>query len=405
MNTKKAPRIGILVEITREFGRGLCRGISEFALKSGAFSPYLISASDLGNAESLRTYDGFIARVMNDRIANALAATHRPVVDVYYDKLHKGFAIVKTRHSRIGTIAAEHFLARRFKNFAFCGFAGGRFSDYCRAAFAHSLAKRSIKCHTYEPNHRVRYDFNSQVLINERLQVAPDAKDILRWLKKLPKPVGVFCPNDLRAWQLLQICNQKGINVPREVAILGLDNDVLICGLANPMTSSIDPDTEAIGRCAAETLLEMIKNPSLADKGLVRQVDPVGVVERTSTEVYPIEPDWLSDALVFINKNISRNLTASDVYRETGLSHTQVDKMFRAKLGTSVQKEIAAMRLEHAKHLVETTRLPILEVAQMCGFSSSQYLIRTFTKKFGTPPAIWRSQSRAEANRISEHVA
>ena len=250
MTRKQTPKIGLLVEITREFGRGICRGISELARQTGAFSPYLLSASDIGKADVLRKYDGFVARVMNDRIAKALADARRPVVDIYYDKPRNGFAIVKTRHSRIGAIAAEHFLERRFKNFAFCGFAGGRFSDYCRAAFASSLAKRSVKCHAYEPDRRVRYDFNPQVLINERLQAAPDTKDVLRWLKKLPKPVGIFCPNDLRAWQLLQICKQSEINVPREVAILGLDNDILVCGLANPMMSSIDPDTEAIGRRA-----------------------------------------------------------------------------------------------------------------------------------------------------------
>ena len=392
MNAKQTPKIGILVEITREFGRGICRGISELARQTGAFSPYLLSVSDIGNADVLRMYDGFVARVMNDRIAKALADTRRPVVDIYYDKPRDGFAIVKTRHSRIGAIAAEHFLERRFKNFAFCGFAGGRFSDYCRAAFTRFLANRSIKCHAYEPDRRVRYDFNPQVLINERLQAAPDAKDVMRWLKKLPKPIGIFCPNDLRAWQLLQICKQHGINVPREVAILGLDNDILVCGLANPMMSSIDPDTEAIGRCAAKTLLDIIADPSLAARRLVRQVAPVGVVERDSTAVYPVEPTWLSDALVFINRNIADNLTAADVYRETGLSHTQVDKMFKAKLGTSVQRVIAESRLERARHLVETTRLPVCEIAPMCGFSSAQYLIRTFTKKFNVSPAAWRTR-------------
>ena len=393
MARNQTPKIGILVEITREFGRGICRGISELARQSGAFSPYLLSVSDIGKADVLRKYDGFVARVMNDRIAKALADVHRPVVDIYYDKPRDGFAIVKTHHSRIGAIAAEHFLERRFKNFAFCGFAGGRFSDYCHAAFSRSLAQQSVKCHAYEPDRRVRYDFDPNVLINERLQTAPDAKEVLRWLKKLPKPVGVFCPNDLRAWHVLQICKQHGINVPREVAILGLDNDILVCGLANPMISSIDPDTEAIGRCAAETLLEMIANPSLADKRLVRQVAPIGVVERDSTAIYPIEPTWLSDALVFINRNIASNLTASDVYREIGLLHTQVDKMFKARLGTSVQKEIAAMRLERARHLLKTTRLPILEIAPKCGFSSAQYLIRSFTKKFGISPISWRASS------------
>ena len=395
MDTPLQPKIGLIVEITREFGRGLCRGVSELARETGDFSPFLIDTPKLRDPKRLREYDGFVARVMNDRIAQVLAKAGKPVVDVYYDRPRDGFAIVKTRHSRIGTLAAEHFIERRFKNFAFCGYAGGRFSAYCRAAFVRALAKHGATCNCYTPSEKVRYDFNTQVLINEQLMPAPDASAIWQWLKRLAKPVAVFCPNDLRAWQLQQICQQHHVDVPREVAILGLDNDILVCGLANPMISSIDPDTEAIGRCAASTLLEMIRAPSLTQKDIVRQVDPIGVVERASTEVYPIEPPWLSDALVFIGRHIADNLTASDVYRHVGLSHTQVDKIFRAKLSTSVQNEIADMRLEKAQRLLLSTRWPLTEVAPLCGFSTPQYLIKSFTRKFGCPPATWRSIQQA----------
>lgn len=390
MKMTQTPKVGIMVEITREFGRGLCRGISELARETCAFIPYLIEASALRKPEELRGYDGFIARVMNDRIAATLAATGRPIVDVYYDRPRDGFAIVKTRHSRIGALAAEHFLARRFRNFAFCGFAGGRFSAYCRAAFTRALAKHGMKCANYDPDPAAHYAFSPQVLINEQMRQAPDASALARWLRQLPKPIAIFCPNDLRAWQLVHICKQRKIDVPREVAILGLDNDILVCGLSNPMISSIDPDTEAIGRCAASTLIQLMGDRHFSAKRIVRQVDPIGVVERTSTEVYPIEPQWVSDALVFMNRNISRNLTASDIYRQVGLSHTQVDKVFRSRLGTSVQGEIAAMRLERAQHLLSSTTLSIAEIAPRCGFSSPQYLIRSFTKKFGKPPAAWR---------------
>ena len=394
MNAPLPPKIGLIVEITREFGRGLCRGVSELARESGTFNPFLIDTPKLKDSDQLREYDGFIARVMNDRIAQILARAKKPVVDVYYDRPRDGFAIVKTRHSRIGTLAAEHFIERKFKNFAYCGFAGGRFSAYCKAAFVRALSKHGAKCNSYTPSDKVRYDFNTQVLINEQLRPAPDASAVWKWLKRLVKPVAVFCPNDLRAWQLLQICKQHDVNVPREVAILGLDNDILVCGLANPMISSIDPDTEAIGRCAARTLLELIDNPSLAQKSIVRQVDPVGVVERASTEVYPLEPPWLSDALVFISRHISDNLTASDVYKYVGLSHTQIDKIFRAKLGTSVQNEIADMRLEKAQRLLLSTRRPLTEIAPLCGFSTPQYLIKSFTRKFNCPPATWRANQQ-----------
>jgi len=326
---------------------------------------------------------------------------HRPVIDVFYDKPHDGFAIVKTNHARIGTLAAEHFTERRFKNFAFCGFGGGRFSDYCRAAFARAPSKHEETCSVYVPPKESRYNFNKQVLINEQISPASDARALWQWLKRLAKPVGVFCPNDLRAWQLLQVCHQHGVCVPREVAILGLDNDVLVCGLADPMISSIDPDTEAIGRCAASTLLDLLRNPQLAKRSLIRQVLPREVVCRASTEIYPVEPAWLSDALVFIGRHIGENLTASDIYRHVGLSHTQVDKVFRSKLGTSVQGEIAGMRLEKVQRLLLSTRLPLTEIAPLCGFSTPQYLIKSFSKKFSCSPAAWRSARQGDRHRTA----
>ena len=156
MNAPQPPKIGLIVEITREFGRGLCRGVSELARESGTFNPFLIDAPKLKNPDQLREYDGFIARVMNDRIAQVLAKTKKPVVDIYYDKPRDGFAIVKTRHSRIGTLAAEHFIERKFKNFAYCGFAGGRFSTYCKAAFLRALSKHGAKCNSYTPSEKIR---------------------------------------------------------------------------------------------------------------------------------------------------------------------------------------------------------------------------------------------------------
>jgi len=386
-------KVGILVEITREFGRGICRGIAELARTSGSFSPVLLDVSSLNDLETLRGFDGFVARVMNDEIASRLAATGRPVVDVYYDKPRDGFAIVKTNHGQIGRMAAEHFLERRFVNFAFCGFAGGRFSDYCRAAFVRALRRRGASCHVYMPNARVRYTYNAHVLINEQLHPAPDARAVTRWLNALPKPMAIFCPNDLRAWQVLQICKQLQITVPHEVAILGLDNDMLVCGLANPMISSIDPRAEEIGREAAALLAESFRHPEREFRRIVRQVSPRCVVERTSTETYPIDPPWLSEALVFIGRNVGNNLTASDVYREMRRSHTSVDATFRKVLGYSVQAEIARQRLDRACHLLSTTRLSVVEIAPLCGFSSAQYLNRTFTARFGTSPAAWRRQN------------
>ena len=390
-------RVGVLVELTRAFGRDLCAGITAYAQEHERLTPFFVDLKSLKKTATLSKFDGFIARVMNDQIARRLSASGKPVIDVYYEKPRQGFAVVKTNHSKLGRLAAEHFIERKFSTFGFCGFSGGRFSDYCRQAFCRALSSKGHSCNCYEPPPSTRYEFDPSVLINERLNRAPDAKALTRWVEKLPKPIAVFCPNDLRAWQLLQVCKGCGIDVPHEVAILGLDNDVLVCGFSKPMLSSIDPNTTEIGRMAMQTLMEMIDNPAFAKKQVVRQVDPARVVERASTEVYPISPPWLSDALIFIRKHVQNRLTAAEVYMHLNRSHTAVDAAFRKALKQTVQRTIAESRLEAARHLLRTSDLPIVRIADLCGFASQEYFSRSFSSETGMPPEAWRSKFRKKA--------
>ena len=387
-------KIGVLVELTRASGRDLCAGITAYAQEHERLAPFFVDPKSLKEPSVLSKFDGFIARVMNDTIAKRLAASGKPVVDVYYEKPRPGFAVVKTNHAKLGSLAAGHFIDRRFSTFGFCGFSGGRFSDYSRQAFCRALSAEGHRCHCYEPPVQVRYDFDSSVLINERLNRAPDAKALTRWVKKLPKPIAVFCPNDLRAWQLLHVCLDCGIDVPHEVAILGLDNDVIVCGFSKPTISSIDPDTVEIGREAIRTLMEVINNPAVAKRQIVRQVDPKGIVERASTNVYPIDPPWLSDALIFIKNHVADRLSAFEVYAYLNRSHTAVDAAFRKVLNRTVQQTIAASRLEAACQLLLKSELPVMRIAEKCGFASQEYFSRSFSEEKGMPPEAWRRKNR-----------
>ena len=194
------------------------------------------------------------------------------------------------------------------------------------------------------------------------------------------------------AWQTIYVCNKAGLAVPRDVAVLGLDNDLIICGSSRPMLSSIDPNTREIGRVAAETLQELMDS-GVPSRSVVRQVPPAGVVSRASTETAPIDPPWLAEALVYVWRNAKNGISAIDVFEHVGRSHTLVARMFREKLGTSVQKEIARMRLNEAQRLLKTTSMSIKRVAAHSSFRSVAYLMQTFTAAFGIPPGEWRERN------------
>jgi len=385
-NTKQ---IGLLIERSRAFGRTLCEGIITFPQERQWELRYL-AMNDI-TPRHLAEYDGFIARVTTETIAEALAATRKPVVDVFYNLPNYGFSIVKERHDLIGSLAAEHFLDRHFKNFAYCPFGVGKTSVYCRTAFLHRLRRKGFSCAVFASATEIAYQPSDSEIIVDRMTAPRDAKNLGRWIRQLPKPVAVFCPDDLRAWQMLETCQKLGFRVPDEIAVLGLDNDILICGGTRPMLSSIDPNTLKIGNVAAETL-ERLMTTNVKDP-LVRQVPPLGVVTRASTEVYPITPPWLSDALVFINRQAKNRISAADVFAHLGRSHTLVSRAFSNVLHTTVQKEISRVRLETACDLLRTTAYSLEEIARLSGYSTYTYFMQSFKSALHQPPGQWRENN------------
>lgn len=392
MENCRTYRVGLLVERSRAFGRELCEGVITFAQEREDWELHFMDAADLLRRNLGQTMDGFIARVTTDAVAASLAKTGKPVVDLYYEKPRRGFAIVKTMHESVGRLAAEHFLDRRFKNFAYCPYGEGKTSEYCQKSFARRLRRDGFSCSVY-PGGGGAYDFGKYDIISDTISPPKDARRLSKWLASLPKPTALFCPGDLRAWQVATLCRAAGIDVPREVAVLGLDNDLLICGAARPMLSSIDPNTRKIGRAAAETLAEMMEN-GVPARQIVRQIPPSGVVARASTETVPVEPKWLADAAIYILRNAKKGINATDVFTVAGKSHTTVSHAFRKAFGTSVVEALADARLEEACRLLRDTDIDIGRIAALSGYASVSYFMQAFKADKKMSPGAWRKAFR-----------
>ena len=138
-----------------------------------------------------------------------------------------------------------------------------------------------------------------------------------------------------------------------------------------------------------ETLAKLLENPSARPFQLI--VPPKGVMMRPSTETYPLDPPWLSEALVYINRNVGANITSADVGRHLGMSHTPIDRAFRTVLGTSVQKEIVRARLSFAEHLLKATSQSVGEIASRVGFSRLEYFCTSFRARYGVTPSVYRA--------------
>ena len=377
-------RIGIMVENSRAYGRAMIEGIAAFAQERRDWMLRPLTVADAFTPR-LREFDGVIARIADDPLANRLKRSGLPVVDVFCQDVQPGFAGVDTDHRRIGRIAREFFLSRGFGNLAYCGIPGAAFSIQRQKAFA------DARTHIYSPATHGQID-ESQFFA-ERVDRTPDARQLKSWLRTLPKPAAVFCCNDLRAIQLQHAALECGLRIPQDLALLGVDDDTITCSFAEIPISSIRPNAFRAGYDAARILRTMMSRRPAARPHRVHLVRPGEIVERASTEFMPVDPPWFGEVLVHIERNLDRPVGAREIFTLSGRSSTFVENVFRKKTGRSVQQYVTDVKMREAKRLLANPALRISEISYRCGYASPAYFCRTFTATFGLSPKAWRMTS------------
>ena len=374
-------KIAIMLESTRAYARAVVEGVAAFAQERRDWILRPVNAQTFSPVH-LRGFDGIIARILDDATAERLAKTGLPIVDVFCQKPRTGLASVESDHRAIGRMARAFFTSRGFANFGYCGMPGIAFSDKRQDAFVDN------DTHIFTPRQsmfRGKDDFYTDCI--ERL---PDRPALKKWLLSLPKPIGVFCCNDLRAIQLEQVALECGLNVPKDVAILGVDNDTMLCSFAEVPLSSIRPNSFKVGYDAARILSAVMTRQADDRPHKIHSVPPGELVERMSTEFMPVNPPWLGKVLIHIETNMRRPIGAREIFDLAERSSTYVEQVFKDKLGKSVQAYVTAVKMREAKRLLGDGRLRISEIAYQCGFASPQYFCRTFTAHFGKSPKAYR---------------
>jgi len=215
---------------------------------------------------------------------------------------------------------------------------------------------------------------------------------IAKWIRRLPKPVGIMSCNDLCGKFIVDSCRRNSIAVPQEVAVLGVDNDDILCDLTYPSLSSIELNTERAGFDAAALLDKIIKGVEVDTKTIV--IEPVRVQERQSTNIIAADDRIVSDVLSFIKNNSHRPLQVTDILNEFNISRRSLYAKFSESIGTSVYEQIRKTRIEKiCKMLIETNK-SIKEIGLELGFNSVDHIARFFREGKGITPTRYRNQYR-----------
>jgi LacI family transcriptional regulator len=384
----KRPHVALLIESSRGYGRGLLHGIAEYIRVHGPWSIYL-QRHHLYDAPPawLKDWrgDGIIARVENKRIAQAILDRCVPAVDLRGRIVTPGIPAILTDDEMGARMVAEHLLERGFRHFAYCGYVGTSYSDERSRVFCRVVQKAGFTCYTYEPPRHLRRR-NPEKTEEEGLIYE---KDVAQWLLKLPKPVGLMACNDARGQQVLNACREVGIVVPDELAVVGVDNDVVVCELCDPPLSSLVPNTRKIGYEAAALLERMIAGEPPPEAPIF--ITPRGIVTRRSSDVLAIEDRDMATAVRFIREHACAGIKVEDVLARVPLSSSGLERLFKRVLGRTPKAEIIRVQLERVKQLLAETDLPLKDIAAKAGFSHIEYLCVVFKSKTGQTPGQYRT--------------
>ena len=379
----KAFRVALLVETSREYGRGLLRGIIRYQRKHG---PWSITFQTHGLGEPpppwLRTWkgDGIIARINDEATARAVIRLGVPAIDLRASLPEVRLPVVGIDNQNVVHLAVEHFLARGFRRFAFCGTPRGQhcYQDERCDRFRDELLAHGFQCEVYQ---HPKPPFSAE---EERMHLT-------RWLRRLARPCALMTCHDDRGQQVLDCCLRADIAVPDEIAVLGVDNDEFLCHLTTPPMSSIDVDAPQIGYEAAALLDRMMRGHEAPREWLL---PPRRVVERQSTSIFAVEDRHVASTARRIRDEACTPTSIDEVLRDVPLSRSGAYRRFRQQLGRSPKQEQMRLRINRAKEFLEDTDLSVAEIGKRIGYAEAKYFVHVFKHHVGTTPLQYRKRRK-----------
>lgn len=383
----KVPKVILLIEKSRAFGRGLLHGIVQYSNFHGPWLFYMEPEVNRKSKEKSYEWmrdleaDGIIGYTWDVDLIRTIVDLGLPAMIRGIEKPTQNAFCIVTDQVAISRMAAEYFIERGFERFAYCGFDDMIWSQQRGENFSKAIADSGFKVYFYrQPKaKRLRSVDKEQIII-------------AKWLKSLPKPIAVMAGNDDRSQDVLAACKIADIEVPREVAILGVDNDELICGLSYPQLSSLALSTQRAGYEAARVLDKLMRGQKIANNEKEVPVSPLHVVTRQSTDIMALEDQQVAEAVNFIRKHPKEVIQVGDVAEAVGLSRRALEQRFRKVLAYSVHDEIKYTRVNQMAKMLIGTNLSISQIARSLGFPYANNISRYFKRQKGISPSDYREK-------------
>ena len=376
--------VALIIETSSVYGRDLMSGIVRFMRMHDEWSVYL-EQRDLWKQPPAWLGDwrgdGIISRATTPRLLEAVERNGVPLVEVTDRRGDGELPQVRSDDHAIGSFGAEHLLERGYRRFGFCGFKKEAWSERRENAFKDAVGRLGHNCTVY----------NSVWQGKAAREWENEQEHIVEWLGRFEPPFAIMACNDVRGQHVIDACSKLGLSVPEQVAVLGVDNDDLLCRLCSPPLSSVIPNASAVGFRAAEMLASLMSGKGFESE--LQLIPPLGVATRQSTDVVAIEDRDVAEALSYIREHACRGVSVSEVVKQCNISRSTLERQIRKYLGRTPQEEIRRVQIKRSQELILTTDLSAEQIAVLCGFEYPEYFYTVFKRISGMTTREFRKQA------------
>tara|TARA_B110001469_G_scaffold55995_1_gene53949 strand:+ start:3136 stop:4305 length:1170 start_codon:yes stop_codon:yes gene_type:complete len=375
------PKILLMVESSRESGRKVIAGIADYARQFGPWQFQWQPVGVQGISRKIRegAFDGMLVRDVAD-LGELREANVPCVVFSYGLKPDAGQVCVTSDDAAIASTIATDFVRRGFRNFAFVGLRDAPWALNRGRHFEAALQSQGIKSDLFFADAPEMPDRNGQA----------SGRALTQWLRELPKPVALMACNDEVAFRLLKLCGAADIRVPEDCAVVGVDNDPVVCGLSHPPLSSVSIDHHQAGYFAAAALDRMIQGESLEQPVIMARVG--ALVIRQSSNLIAVDDPAVSKAIRFIQQHDDRRVLVDEVACAAGLNRRALERRFLEHFNQGIQTRCREMRCDHLETLFRERHLSLEQIAFQCGFSESGHLTRFYASVRSETPSSYRKR-------------
>ncbi len=377
--------VAVIIETSTQYGRNLIRGIARFGRLHDWQLHFEYRGKTAAEPDWLADFkgDSVITTSPDQRHSKALREQGMPVIDLQGTLVDPAgeHLIVDSDHRAVGRLAAEHFIEKGHRHFAYLGYSDQSVSREREIGFTETLAARGLKpmCH-HTPERKAR--------TFEALHRGDEA-----FIASLPKPCALFCCWDEVAFRAVQSALEQGIAVPEDLAVLGVDNDPVFSGTSRIPLSSIDPDIIRMGFLTASWLAEMMEGTQLQKIKLERLVPPKGLIVRQSTALDAIEDPVVRRFLELLRQQRPGLLSIENLARDCHVSRRLLEQRVKAATGKTPRQLLSQTLVDAIQRFLSQTDYTLAHIADLLGFEHAERLSHLFRRQTGMTPGEYRKST------------